>query len=278
MSLYRLNLEDRTKERKRISQEITQRDSVLIASIIQEKFELEPSHKSRILDFGCGQGNMVNYLNSLGFDASGCDITPAWEDLQDTTSDRFSMISMNPYRLPYQDGSFDMVFSTSVFEHAQNTEEVFREIYRVLRNGGISMHYYPSKWYLPTEPHIHIPLANYFWPYCPNWWIGLWVLLRVFRIPKLAPYWRDMYHKYCEFNKIGMIYLSNSKYRTISMRIFGNHSSLMDFYLERGEGGSARLARRLHLRKVVGWFFSNFRMNFMYQCKSLATGQYGEKV
>jgi SAM-dependent methyltransferase len=271
MNLYNLNLEDRTKERKRIFEEINQRDSLLISFIIQEKFKLEPSPKIRILDFGCGKGKMVNYLYSLGFNANGCDITPAWEDGQDTTSGRCSIITMNPYRLPYQDDSFDLVFSTSVLEHAQNTEEIFREIYRVLRNGGISMHNYPSKWYLPSEPHTLIPFANFFWPNCPNWWIGLWVLIRVAFIPKLAPNWKDMYHRYCEFCKTGSIYLSNSTYKAISMRIFGNYYSLMDFYIERAEGGLARLARKLRLRKLAGWFSSNFRMNFIYQCKSLET-------
>jgi SAM-dependent methyltransferase len=271
MNLYKLSLEDRIKERKRIFQEITQRDNLLISSIIQDEFKLMPSPKIRILDFGCGQGNMVNYLISLGFDANGCDITPAWESLQENTTGRFSIITNNPYRLPYEDNSFDMVFSTSVLEHAQNTEGVFREIYRVLRNGGISMHYYPSKWYLPSEPHIHIPLANYFWPHCPKWWIGLWVLIRTAIIPKLAPHWRDMYHRYCEFCQSGMIYLSNKEYRTISIRIFGNYYSLMDFYIERGDGGFAKLARKIRIRKLAGWFCSNFRMNFMYQRKRLTT-------
>ena len=271
MNLYKLDLEERTRERKRKFQEISQRDNLLISSIIQKKFNLEPSPKNRILDFGCGYGNLVNYLNTLGFDANGCDISSNWDDHQDTTDGRFSIITMNPYHLPYPDSSFDMVLSTSVLEHAQNTEEVSREIYRVLKNGGISMHYYPSKWYFPAEPHIHIPLVNYFWPYCPNWWLGLWVLFRVMIIPKLAPNWKDMYQKYCDFCKTGINYLPNSRYRAISMQIFGNHHSLMDDYLERGEGGFARLARKLRQRKLAGWFSSNFRMNFFYQCKNPVT-------
>jgi SAM-dependent methyltransferase len=269
MNLYKLNIVDRTRERKKIFQEINQQDSFFISSIIQEKFKLRPDPKIKVLDFGCGQGRMVNYLHSLGYDASGCDITPAWEDIQDTKSDHCSIITMDPYCLPYQDDSFDLVFSTSVLEHAQNTEEVFREIYRVLKNGGISMHYYPSKWYLPAEPHILIPLANFFWPNCPNWWIGFWVLIRVVFIPKLAPYWRGMYAKYCEFCKTGSIYLSNNTYKAISMRIFGNYYSLMDFYIERAEGGFAKLARKLRLGNFAKWLSTNFRMNFIYQCKNM---------
>lgn len=268
MNLYKLNLEDRTRERDRKFQEISRRDNLLISSIIQEKFKLEPDPRIKILDFGCGHGNLVNYLNTLGFDANGCDITSNWDDLHNTNVGRFSVITMDPYRLPYPDSSFDVVLSTSVLEHAQNTEEVFSEIYRVLKSGGISMHYFPSKWYLPTEPHTHIPLVNYFWPHCPNWWLGLWVLIRVAIFPKLAPFWKDMYHKYCNFCKTGINYLPNARYRDVSMRIFGNIHSLTDYYIERGEGGFARSARKLRQRKLAGWLSSNFRMNFIFQRKS----------
>lgn len=96
MNLYRLGLEDRTRERNKKFQKISQRDNLLLSSIIQEKFELEASPKIKILDFGCGKGNLVNYLNTLGFDANGCDITCTWEDLQGTPGGRFSIITMNP--------------------------------------------------------------------------------------------------------------------------------------------------------------------------------------
>ena len=41
------------------------------------------------------------------------------------------------------------------------------------------MHLYPSKWYLPSEPHIYVPLVNVFWPRCPRWWLALWARLGV---------------------------------------------------------------------------------------------------
>lgn len=178
------------------------------------------------------------------------------------------MISTVPYRLPYADGSFDLVFSTSVLEHAQNTEICFREIHRILKVGGISMHYFPAKFYLPYEPHILIPLVNYFWPHCPRWWIGLWLLLRVAYAPKLAPYFKDTYRQYCEFCKTGINYLPNRQYRRLSMEIFGNYGSLSDFYIAKANGRYARLARKLPFKKFTAWVSSNFRTNFIFQRKA----------
>jgi len=267
MNLYRLNVEERTNIRSRIHAEIAERDSVFVSSIITDKFLLQPNKNSRILDFGCGQGEMADYLDKLGFDAFGCDIHKNWDGDSATPKEHLAVIQMNPYRLPYPDNNFDLVFSTSVLEHVQNPEDVFSEIHRVLKPGGISMHYFPAKFYLPAEPHILVPLVNFFWPNCPNWWIKFWVLLRAIRIKELRPYWKGMYEKYIDFAKHAIAYPTNGYYRRLSTRVFGNCHSLVDFYIERGSGGFASLARKLGLRKSFGWISQNFRMNFIYQRK-----------
>jgi SAM-dependent methyltransferase len=265
MYLYKLDLNERIAERERIYDEITQRDKVFIAEVIRDRFSLDPDVHPRVLDFGCGRGNMVRYLQALGYDAWGCDISPVWEEKTDSPVDRLHLISREPYRLPFDDDYFDLVFSTSVLEHALNTEELFYEIRRILKPGGISMHYFPGKWYLPYEPHVRIPLMNYFWPHCPRWWINLWLIVRVIYSPKIKPYRQAVLDRYCEFCKIDIIYLPNRRYRELSLKVFGNHGSLTDFYIDHAQGGFARLARKLPFRRLSAWFTANFRMNFIYQ-------------
>lgn len=46
----------------------------LCGRILKPQFDLPNCHE-RLLDFGCGQGAAVNYFNSIGFDARGCDIS-----------------------------------------------------------------------------------------------------------------------------------------------------------------------------------------------------------
>jgi SAM-dependent methyltransferase len=265
----KLTLSDRVLERQRRHEEVTSRDQVLIAALIQDRFSLPPSSEVKVLDFGCGEGKMVRYLASLGYDAFGCDVFPAWEDKADSPAGQLALITLQPYHLPYPDGTFDLVFSTSVLEHVQNLEECLSEIHRILKPGGISMHYFPAKGYLPAEPHTRIPLANYLRAPWPKWWISLWLLLRAARAPQLRPYWRSMRDKYIDFSKSGVIYRPNSVHRRVSREIFGNFGSLLDFYLDRSDGRYARLARRFHVRRLAAWISSNFRMNFIYQCKEL---------
>ncbi len=51
------------------------------------------------------------------------------------------------------------VYSTSVFEQVPEQELAFREIYRVLKPGGLSLHNFPSKW-RPIESHMRVPLGG----------------------------------------------------------------------------------------------------------------------
>lgn len=87
----------------------------------------------RILDFGCGKGELVQAFLSLGYDTYGVDII----DCPSLDAERYKKIEFNPYQIPFSENSFDLVYSSSVFEHTQNTEECFEEIYRVLKRGGL---------------------------------------------------------------------------------------------------------------------------------------------
>jgi ubiquinone/menaquinone biosynthesis C-methylase UbiE len=118
----------------------------------------------KVLDLGYGMGELVKSLVEQGYDAYGCDIEELWIKNPEIDCKRLAKIPLSPYKLPYPDDSFDVIVSTVVLEHVQNIEEVFKEIHRVLKIGGYSMHLFPAKWYLPSEPHIFVPLVNFFWP------------------------------------------------------------------------------------------------------------------
>lgn len=128
-----------------------------------------------ILDFGCGQGQRVyqliasGYKNSFGFNKSNYMDKENPVDLkrkEDINHFRFS----DDGSVPYPDDYFDLVISDQVFEHVLEQGKAFREIHRVLKKGGVSVHVFPAKWQI-IEPHIHVPLGGliksyhyyYFW-------------------------------------------------------------------------------------------------------------------
>jgi len=141
-----------------------QEQNLVFHTYIKEVFGLKVPSKVQVLDFGCGGGEMVESFLALGYEAYGCDIISRWLKNSSVPSEKFKTISLEPYRLPYGDNNFDVVFSSSVLEHAKNKMQCFQEIRRVLKVGGHSMHVFPGKWHLPYEPHIYVPLVNYQWP------------------------------------------------------------------------------------------------------------------
>jgi ubiquinone/menaquinone biosynthesis C-methylase UbiE len=103
------------------------RDAELHRSILKE-FGRELNADSLILDFGCGDGQMVRQYRSAGLQAVGVDVTLAEET---------ELLRLIPgdasYRIPFADDTFDFLFSNSVLEHVEDLDSALAEIHRVLK-------------------------------------------------------------------------------------------------------------------------------------------------
>lgn len=135
----------------------------------------------KVLDFGCGEGGMVNAALDKGFDAYGCDLFDVqysyhWNRtaIAPRHEGRLRKIG-SPYRLPFDDSSIDVVLSDQVFEHVLNYPQAIAELRRVTRPGGCFLHAFPSRYRL-IEGHVYVPLASTF---RPTWWLLLWAFLGV---------------------------------------------------------------------------------------------------
>jgi len=47
------------------------------------------------------------------------------------------IVDLNTQKLPYQDASFDLVTCTEVIEHIEHYRETLREMFRILKPGGV---------------------------------------------------------------------------------------------------------------------------------------------
>jgi SAM-dependent methyltransferase len=242
--------------------------AAFIEAAIQKLGGFENPASAKVLDFGCGKGELVQTLLRRGYDMYGCDTTAYWLEEGLPVSERLSTIPLSPYRLPFAGNTFDVVISTSVLEHAQNKEDFFREIHRVLRPGGFAMHLYPGKWYLPYEPHIYVPLANFLWPHCPAWWLGLWALLGVRNeFQKNLP-WQSVAAANQRYCREGLSYWTTRQYRELSLKVYGNCRWPMRFYINHSPGGFAHLFKRLPFKGFTGLLSREIRMGFMLLQKS----------
>jgi len=87
----------------------------------------------RILDVGCGRGEMSRSFQELGLSVSAVDISDMALEYAPTIDFRVADIDG---RLPFESDSFDIVFSKSVVEHLHRPEDLMAEVYRILRPGG----------------------------------------------------------------------------------------------------------------------------------------------
>jgi SAM-dependent methyltransferase len=70
-----------------------------------------------------------------------------------------------PTRLPAEDGSFDVVFSWSTFEHVLEPIDLLRDVNRVLRRGGVLM--------IQLWPFFHSEHGSHLWQFFPEGFVQL---------------------------------------------------------------------------------------------------------
>ena len=103
--------------------------------------DLAARRPGRLLDWGCGWGQVTALLLNQGVDAVAFDYRADLDAPTTGALERYPEIvahfSPDPVRLPFEDGSFDTVLSCGVLEHVQDPGASLDEIHRVLRPGGI---------------------------------------------------------------------------------------------------------------------------------------------
>lgn len=161
--------------------------------IVQKIDEL--SHDgARVLDFGCGVGTLVASiskqlpsLNINGADTFAGTFSRWQDDVPEAAKGLVSKIENGV--LPFEDNSFDLIYTNQVFEHVFTPEEALQEIGRVLKPGGTLIMLFPCRgtWF---EGHVGV--------YFAHWFMGK---------PKRLRRWLDMAHR------LGMGYFREDKTR-----------------------------------------------------------------
>ncbi|MFZ1320195.1 MAG: class I SAM-dependent methyltransferase [Ignavibacteria bacterium] len=103
---------------------------------ILKKWDFSLSAKDNVLDFGCGAGRMIRWLNSFSDECEiwGTDISSDhifWANQYLTPPFNFATTTTVPH-LPFEDGYFNLIYSGSVFTHIDDLAEAwFLELRRI---------------------------------------------------------------------------------------------------------------------------------------------------
>ena len=112
-----------------------------------ERLDLEAGQ--RVLDMGCGGGRHAFALYRHGADVTALDMDAA--ELKDVAAmfaamdeagevppgARARAVRGTAYGLPFADASFDRVIAAEVLEHLPEDDRAMRELFRVLKPGGL---------------------------------------------------------------------------------------------------------------------------------------------
>lgn len=122
----------------------------------------------KILDLGAGMGGLsvallVTY-GDRGVSLQAMDYNPAYCRIASLRAQRYGLtlpiaIAAGE-NLPYPGSYFDVVTCLDVLEHVQSTEQVLREIKRVLKPGGVLLTSVPNRRAF-RDPHYHLPFINW---------------------------------------------------------------------------------------------------------------------
>jgi len=108
--------------------------------------------KGRLLDFGCGSKPYKKLFDVKEY--IGMDIEVSGHPVKHAEID----VYYDGKTIPFLDNHFDSIFSSEVFEHLFNLEEILAELYRVIKPGGHMLITLPFVW---DEHEIPFDFARY---------------------------------------------------------------------------------------------------------------------
>ncbi|KAF0096181.1 MAG: sarcosine/dimethylglycine N-methyltransferase [Puniceicoccaceae bacterium 5H] len=105
--------------------------------------KLKQPEGARLLDIGAGYGGSCRYLvKNKGYDCTALNLSVVQNDRdrqmnkEQGLDDRIDVVDGTFEDLPFEDNSFDMVWSQDAILHSGDRKLVFKEVDRVLKPGG----------------------------------------------------------------------------------------------------------------------------------------------
>ncbi|MGW1455069.1 class I SAM-dependent methyltransferase [Salegentibacter agarivorans] len=121
------------------------------SSIFKSLKEASSTFSGSLLDIGCGKMPYKNYIltNTNVNTYTGLDIDTAHIYDANIQPD----FTWDGIKMPFDDESFECAFGTEVLEHCPEPEIILKEIYRVLKPGGVFFFTVPFLWNLHEIPN-----------------------------------------------------------------------------------------------------------------------------
>lgn len=146
-------------------------------ALLLERFE--PLRNKKLLEIGSGYGvNLATWIKSYQVDGYGAEpdgvgfgtsFSSSRELFVANGIDPERILAAKGEKLPFEDASFEIVYSANVLEHTEDPLKVLEEAVRVLRPGGI-LHFEMPNYLSYFEGHYMVPQPPILWrSLLPQW-------------------------------------------------------------------------------------------------------------
>jgi 2-polyprenyl-3-methyl-5-hydroxy-6-metoxy-1,4-benzoquinol methylase len=132
-----------------------------ICAVIEKHCAGRDLRSMSVLDYGSSTGLMTSYFASRFKRAIGVDVDrPAIAQATARfTSQSAVFLAMNNEQTMFASGSFDVVVANQVYNFVQSQPDMFSELYRILKPGGVCFLGARNK-YAVIEPQYRLPLLS----------------------------------------------------------------------------------------------------------------------
>lgn len=155
----RINLMNQSRMYDRLSRK---NQAKKILGVLEDFLGTKRMSQANLLDVGCFNGMITTRLAQRVKRVHGIDIDAqaiAYAKKNNKKKNLHFMV-MDGLTMAVADESFDIVVCHQVYEHVEDSQQLFAQIYRLLRPGGVCYLAAMNKWY-PIEPHLHLPFLTY---------------------------------------------------------------------------------------------------------------------
>lgn len=133
-----------------------------IVKILTHYFGTQQLRTLSVMDVGASSGIMDSYISTfvkslIGIDIDNGAIKHAKEKFK---RKNLTFKKDDALNLSFKNNTFDIVICTHVYEHVENPDKLFSEIYRVLKPNGVCyLAAVNALW--PIEPHYYLLFLSY---------------------------------------------------------------------------------------------------------------------
>lgn len=122
-----------------MSSELDWLHAVRLAEVSRLKDYFPESADTSVLELGSGTGYMLKHFRERYANTFGIEVVGSAYEFQDQNIKIY-----DGKNIPFKDSSFDLVFSSHVLEHIEDSQFTNDELARVLKPGGLAIHVMPS--------------------------------------------------------------------------------------------------------------------------------------